>query len=80
MWLIQNCFKFEETLSDDIYLCWAKASSDWSLDEAVEDHVDELADLTDVAPDLGLDRRVHLHLLNRQGDQLVKNVRNLTKI
>jgi hypothetical protein len=36
--------------------------------------------LTNVAPDLGLDRRVHLHLLNRQGDQLVKNVRNLTKI
>ena len=43
------------------------------LDEAVEHHVEQVADHADVAPDLGLDARVHLHFVDRHGDELVQD-------
>ena len=43
------------------------------LDETVENHVEQVAHNSDVAPDLGLYGRVHLHLVDGHRDELVQN-------
>lgn len=63
-----------------VNLCWSKSTGDRSLDEAVQDHVDELTNLTNVSPDLGLNGGVHLHLFDGQGDQLVQDVCDLWEV
>jgi len=60
-----------------VHLRWSQSAGHRSLDEAVQDHIDELADLADVAPDLSLDGRIHLHLLYGERDQLIQDVSDL---
>ena len=43
------------------------------LDEAIKHHIQQVTNSADVAPDLGLDGRVHLDLVDRHGDEFVQN-------
>ena len=69
---------FLVVLIEPTNLCRSKTSCDRPLDETVKNHVNEFTDLTDIAPDFGLNGRVHLNLFNRQRDQFVQNVSNLS--
>ena len=58
----------------------AETAEHRALDETVENDVQEIAHLSDVRPDLRLDRRVHVVLLDGQSDQLVENHRDLRSL
>jgi len=44
-----------------------------SLDETVQNHVNEISDLAKGTPDFGLNRWVHFHFLDSESNEFVKN-------
>jgi hypothetical protein len=54
----------------------AESAEHRPFDETVEHDVEQVAHLANVRPDLRLDRRVHVVLLDRQRDQLVEDHRD----
>ena len=66
----------DRRLSHDFSLSGSHASRHGSLDETVQDQINEFTYLANVAPNLGLDGWIHFDLFDGQGDQLIQDMCN----